>query len=349
MGATAVGVTDVSRLPRVPSADTDYLMAGARSVVSVMVHYDDGIVEDYLAKANRKALQRHETELYRKLDRIARGIAELLGKGGARAVPAQPNLDYRYKNRAVYRLVPHNVRQTLVDWLASDSVAPVQGIKRALVKRLYAVALRTTGWRLTPGFAHRYGAVASGLGELGWSGNVLHPDHGARVLFNSVLTDAVLESDEVLPEKVCDGCRLCVKSCQSGYVLPKEKAEVEIGGEISVHNRKASNLRCILVCGGFSGQSRFPKWSTWSEGRVRLPGDDADLQQVWDHLIVEPLGKRNHASTTLSNLLFHSEYGYIRNPVDRFRTTCGYCQFVCAAAKEKRRRLYSLLSTAGGR
>ena len=244
-------------------------------------------------------------------------------------------------------MVPHTVRQVLVDWLASDSVSPVQGIKRALVKRLYAAVLRTTGWRLTPGFAHRYGAVASGLGELGWSGNVLHPGHGARVLFNTVLTDAVLDSDAMLPTEVRDGCRLCVKSCQSGYVLQKEKAEVEIGGELFVHNRKASNLRCILVCGGFSGQSRFPKWSTWSEGRVRLPDDDAELQQVWDHLIVENLGRRNHQSTTLSNLQSHSEYGYIRNPLDRFRTTCGYCQFVCAATRRCRRDLHQLITTSG--
>ena len=25
-----------------------------------------------------------------------------------------------------------------------------------------------------------YGAIAAGIGAMGWSGNVLHPDHGAR-------------------------------------------------------------------------------------------------------------------------------------------------------------------------
>jgi len=346
MGATAVGISQVSRLPRLPSADTGHMLPGTRSMVSIMVHYQEDIVARYLGKLDWRSLHRHETELYGKLDRIARALVRLLLHRGHRAVAGEPNLDYRYKSRLGYRVVPHRFKQALADWLASDSIPPVQRAKRALAPRLYSWALRTTGWRLTPGFSHRYGAVACGLGVLGWSGNLLHPDHGARVLCNTVLTGADLQSDEMLTAEVCDGCRLCARSCQSGFVRLKERDHVDIGGRRFVHNRKASNLRCIMVCGGFSGQSRFPEWSTWSKGRVALPEDDADLQRSWDQLVANHLGYENHHSGTLADLLYHSEYGYVRKLKERFRTTCGYCQFVCAPTSNRRRELYELLTSA---
>ena len=337
-GATAVGMASTSRLPRVPSADAEYLLPGARSLVSTMVHYDSDIVARYLAKEECEELQRHETDLYRRLHEIARAVARLLRRSGYEAATTQPNLDYRYKDKPAYRWVPHPVKQRLVDWLATDM--PLAPAKQALVPLLYRGPLRVAGWRLVPSFSHRYGAVAAGLGLLGWSGNVLHPDHGARVLYTTVLTNAELPSDTMLQDGLCDGCRLCTRSCQSGYMHPSEADTIEIGGRTFEHNRKASNLRCILVCGGFSGQSRHKDWSTWCRGRVEIPDDDARLQDTWDQLMRTSLGRDNHASRAFANLAHHAEYGFVRKPEDRFQTTCGYCQFVCAPDRGQRDRLY---------
>jgi len=355
-GATAVGIASVTRLPKVPSADPAYLLPGARSLVSVMVPYDDEIVRRFLGKQDRDSMQRHETALYRRLDRVARAVAGKLRTAGHEAIAAAPNLDYRYKRRRAYRAVPHALKQQVVDWLASDAHPVIQRAKQSLVPPLYRRLLRVASWRLTPTFSHRYGAVAAGLGVIGWSGNVLHPEYGARVLFNTVLTSAALRSDNMLddmlddmldePVPLCDGCRLCARSCQSGYIHTKAKDQIEIGGHTYSHNRKANNLRCILVCGGFTGQSRYPKWSTWSAGRVTVPEDDAELQRCWDELIETNLTGRNHASKTLADLIYHSEYGFVRKPEDRFQTTCGYCQFVCAPERDHRRELHRLLSSS---
>ena len=41
---------------------------------------------------------------------------------------------------------------------------------------------------LVPPLSHRYVAVASGIGWLGWSGNVMTPEYGATISLSSVVT-----------------------------------------------------------------------------------------------------------------------------------------------------------------
>ncbi len=345
-GASAVGFAACSRLPDLPSANPAYLLPGARSLVSLMAHYDPGIVVRYLAKEDSEGLQQHEAALYRALETSARAVADLIRSEGHLAVAAEPNLDYRYKNKLGYRWVPHGVRQGVVDWLARDGRRPLDRAKRALAPLLYRGPLRVRGWRLTPSFAHRYGAVAAGLGVIGWSGNVLHPEHGARVLFTTVLTTTRLQQSDMLDQQLCDGCRLCERSCQSGFIHPTETDRVSIGGSEFEHNRKRSNLRCVLVCGGFSGQSRFPDWSTWCRGRVTLPEEDGELQACWDDLMLRSLGHRNHASETFAAMAHHAEHGFVRRPEQRFEASCGYCQHVCAADRKQRAAAYrAIIST----
>jgi len=344
-GVSGLGFAACSRLPDLPSADPSFLLPGARSLVSLMVHYDPEIVERFLSGRDRDAMQHHEAALYQALQDGAQAVARQLRDAGHQAVAAEPNLDYRYKTKPAYRRVPHGIRQGLVDWLARDGRRPLGGAKRALVPLLYRGPLRVRGWRLTPSFAHRYGAVAAGLGTIGWSGNVLHPEHGARVLFTTVLTSAELTQSPMLEEQPCDRCRLCERSCQSGFIHREDAVELEIGGRSFEHNRKASNLRCVLVCGGFSGQSRFPGWSTGSRGRVTLPADDGDLQACWDALMLRSLGRASHGSETFATMAHHAEYGFVRRPVRRFEATCGYCQHVCAADRKERAALYRAITS----
>ncbi len=346
-GAQDAGLTGVDRLGGLPSMDASYLLPGARSVVSLMVAHDADIVERYLAKQDRMAMQRHETELYRRLDRIARSVAVFLEEQGFRTAVPEPNLDYRYKRKAAYRRVPPRVRQGLTDWLARDAPTALRPLKRALVARLPEQLLSGGSFRLIPTFSHRYGAVAAGIGALGWSGNVLHPRFGARVLYGSVLTDAVLTPDPMLEETPCDGCRICTAVCQGGFMDPKRQDSVVIGGRRSHHNKKASNLRCIFVCGGLTGQSRHARWSTWSPGRIELPESDGELPDLWQRVARASLGHRNHYSQALANLQYHADHGYLRNTQERFVITCGYCQLVCAPSRQARKRLRRCIVQAG--
>jgi epoxyqueuosine reductase QueG len=68
----------------------------------------------------------------------------------------------------------------------------------------------------SPGpFSHRHAATRAGLGEFGYNNIVLTPQFGARQRFNSIITEAELEPDPLIEDRIClrDECRLCMKAC----------------------------------------------------------------------------------------------------------------------------------------
>jgi epoxyqueuosine reductase QueG len=86
-----------------------------------------------------------------------------------------------------------------------------------------------------PDMSHIYAAVAAGLAELGYHGLAMTPQYGPRVRFISVITDAPLTPDPLLPgNTLCDRCKLCVRHCPSGAL------DKELRGEayIEIENRK---------------------------------------------------------------------------------------------------------------
>jgi len=72
-------------------------------------------------------------------------------------------------------------------------------------------------------FSQRHAATRAGLGEFGFSGLVLTPQFGPRVRFVSVITEAGLEPDPLVTEKICfrgtcggeDGPK-CFQRCADG-------------------------------------------------------------------------------------------------------------------------------------
>jgi epoxyqueuosine reductase QueG len=67
-----------------------------------------------------------------------------------------------------------------------------------------------------PDLSHRHAAVAAGLAEFGRSGLAITPEYGARQRYVTVITDAPLQPNPLLPPgSVCDNCMLCVKHCRS--------------------------------------------------------------------------------------------------------------------------------------
>ncbi len=346
-GATAVGVATADRLGAKPSMDPNYLLPGTKSVLSIMVAFDSEIIRRYLSKEDHRGMQRHETELYKKLARISTALADRIERAGYRAIACDTNLDYRFKTDSDYGKVPPALRLRLADWFAAPSPRFVQWLKRRLTPLAYAQGLGGIDWNLTPSFSHRYGAVAAGIGALGWSGNVLHPEYGAQVLYNSVLTDLPLEPDPMMQESSCDGCRICAGVCQSEYIARKSETAIRIGGRNFIHNEKRHNLRCVFVCGGFSGQNKHRQWSTWSPGRVPLPESDKALLGFWKNFVLNNLWRENYAAKILSDLTFHTQYGHVNKPHDRFDITCGNCQFVCAPTRAQRQKNLALLRSSG--
>jgi epoxyqueuosine reductase QueG len=67
-----------------------------------------------------------------------------------------------------------------------------------------------------PDVSHIYMAVVAGLADLGYSGLAITPEYGARNRFITVITDACIEADPLIPPgTVCDRCMLCRKHCPS--------------------------------------------------------------------------------------------------------------------------------------
>ncbi|KNF08112.1 hypothetical protein CLPU_9c00080 [Gottschalkia purinilytica] len=76
----------------------------------------------------------------------------------------------------------------------------------------------------------RHAAVAAGLGQFGWSGNVLTHEYGPRQRFIAILTDAPLIHNKPLEENPCKKCFECVKNCPIGAIKTKEHT-VKLGNK----------------------------------------------------------------------------------------------------------------------
>ena len=345
-GAASVGISTVDRLGSEPSMDPNYVLPGARSLVSFYIPLDGDIIRRFLGKEDQEAMEDHDAQVYKRLFRIGEKIKGLLESEGFKAAVPEPNVDYRHKDSKEYKRISYKRRQGFVDWMAKGGNRVNNALRKKLAPTL-ADHFMKNDWNLTPSFSHRYGAVAAGLGSIGWSGNVMTPEYGSRVYLETVLTDAELKSDPMLEENPCDGCRICVKVCQAGFINMKEKDSVTIGGREFVHNKKGHNLRCTIVCAGFSGQSKYKGWSTWSPGRFELPEDQQELERAWREFMAKNLGRNNWYSHVLGNVIHHTEYGMIRRLEKRHRVTCGNCQLVCWKTRQERLENYDILVESG--
>jgi epoxyqueuosine reductase QueG len=67
-------------------------------------------------------------------------------------------------------------------------------------------------------FSHTYAAKYAGLGTVGLSHNLLVPAYGPRVRLNSIITSADIPGDPMQPEDLCNGCRVCERTCPTDAI-----------------------------------------------------------------------------------------------------------------------------------
>ena len=77
---------------------------------------------------------------------------------------------------------------------------------------------------VTPDF--QYAAVACGLGEIGYCGEILTPEYGPRQRWQMVITDAEIEEDPILEENICTNCEKCAKICPLGAITGSKTVEI---------------------------------------------------------------------------------------------------------------------------
>lgn len=77
-----------------------------------------------------------------------------------------------------------------------------------------------------PDLSNIYMPVVAGLADMGFNGLALTPEFGARNRFVTVVTDAEIEADPLIPPgTICDDCMLCRRHC------PTQALSKEIDGE----------------------------------------------------------------------------------------------------------------------
>ena len=249
IGADLVGVTSQAVLAGgPPSADPCYLLPSAKSVISFAVSLDWRIATEFISKKTWKAHCKDRKQIARRLYRIGDALVERLKSSGHEAINVDLNNNYRPEENA------------------------------ADVSEMTA---------FHPDFSHRYAALASGIGRLGWSGNLLTREYGALVELGSVLTSAVLVVDEPISDDdhPCDRCRMCSRVCPVDMIHPKVSTQVTVAGITETISQKRPNTCCWIGCTGYHGLSESGTWSNWSPYRLsqKLPAE----KQGFDALCIQ--------------------------------------------------------------
>jgi epoxyqueuosine reductase len=304
-GAALVGIASRERLyDAPPSGNPDYLLPSTRSVISFAIPLDRKIIRDFLSK---KDWLSHCNE----------------------------------RKRTVQLL--YGTNDSLVDFLKSEGFE-ARGVDINNVYRPEPDARDVTEMtEFIPDFSHRYGAVAAGIGRLGWSGNVLTPEYGALVELGTVLTSAELEADPILSENPCDRCKLCTAVCPVEMISKKKSITVRVAGITEEIAQKRPNTCCWIGCTGYHGLAPDRKWSNWSPYRVDYPLPQAKSKLDALNIRLQKADPQMHLEQ--NSFTDYREAAF--NPDWFFNTVCGNCRSVCWEKREDREENRRLIVNSG--
>jgi ferredoxin len=304
-GASLVGIASRSRLENAPpSADPRYKLPSAESAVCFAVKLSPDISRRFLAKKDWTGHCEERKGLVRTLYTIGDLLVNYLKGCGFEAVGVDINNTYR----------------------------PETG-----------TADITEMTEFLPDFAHRYAAVAAGLGRLGWSGNLLTPDNGAMVELGTVLTSACLVPDPLLDYSPCDHCKMCVAVCPVGMIGKNKTIDVTVAGLTETIAVKQPNTCCWIGCTGYHGLSHNGRWSNWSPYRLCHP--IPTTKQELDALNISL--QKADPQMQMGNNSFTDYRRAMFDPQWFTNTVCGNCRLVCWHDRHDREYNTSLVHKSG--
>ncbi|MFC1858948.1 hypothetical protein ACFL9U_13115 [Thermodesulfobacteriota bacterium] len=305
-GAALVGLASRERLSDAPpSGDPGYLLPSAQSVISIAIPYDQKALREFFSKTNWRSFNLDKKENTRLLYVISDHLTDFLKGEGFDAHAVDINNNFR----------------------------PEPGVQD--VSEIVT---------MIPDFSHRYGAVAAGLGRLGWSGNVMTPQYGSALLLGTVLTSARLESDPLLEENPCDCCNMCVASCPVEMIYKKESVRVTVAGITDEIAKKRNNNCCWIGCDGYHGLSPNKKWTNWSPYRVEppLPAKDTKVDELCTRL------RKADPDANPNDLNIYTNYREsFFDPDYLFFSVCAHCANVCWPNRKDRIENRKLLANSG--
>ena len=356
-GAVLVGICEASALVDKEFSDPNFLLPGAQSIISVALKQDEESIRKYLAKEERDPFCLKSDFLNKKLYEIGDKIKHLLEERGAKTHNCKINFDYRNANM---NETTQNLLKTLVNLVNKEKDENQQlsrGEEKQLnsMKKMLKAGLKRNKIDFVPEFSHRCAAEAAGLGRIGWSGNLITKDYGARVMLTSVITDVKLKPDEPLKENPCLMCKLCEKVCQGGFFSRDEEQAIKIAGVEEKIGKRNSYSYCAAVCGGMIGQNRFKEWSTWSPYRFETYGlenvNELPLDETIDDFYQDLMGRvfleggRKAAHLLMINNTIVK--GLHNKPKEDYIPTCACCQIICGPTMKDKKESYKLLINSG--
>ena len=307
LGADLVGITTRHVLADgPPSADPCYLLPSANSVISFAVSLDRNIAKDFISKNKWRPHCDNRKAIAQKLYKIGDALVGQLQSEGYESVNVDLNNNYRPEK---------------------------------------AAADMTEMTEFHPVFSHRYGALAAGIGRLGWSGNLLTREHGALVELGSVLTSATLTPNTPIPDKEhpCDRCKMCSLVCPVGMIHPKASTQVTVAGATEAISRKRPNTCCWIGCTGYEGLAASKTWSNWSPYRLGRPMPE-DKQEL-DALCISL--QKADPQMQAADSYFSNYRQAVFDPDWFYYTVCGFCRSVCSSRREERLANRKLIVNSG--
>ncbi len=218
------------------------------------------------------------------------------------------------------------------------------------------------GWEINmiPELSLKLIAARSGVGSVGWSGNIGIKVYGANIILGCVVTSAKLRaSDPIPPEELfCTKCKICQKVCALRMFESDEIDELTIGGFTFSCSKRLNLERCKIVCGGLSGLEKNGKWSTWSPGRYSYPETDKEVMKLLAIAVNNALKwpddgteigldvNQLEGAEEIMNALGDDKEKLQKMIMDT-KLTCGNCQLVCWGDLEQTKENYELLLNSG--
>ncbi len=121
----------------------------------------------------------------------------------------------------------------------------------------------------------RIAATACGCGEPGWSKVFLTRKYGPRVRIGTILTDAQLDPDPLVPPgTLCDRCMRCARACPGAVPMPGERQPIRVRIEDYTYEWGDVHMgRCTMTHHGLN-------WEVSPFLKKDFPGLDARVRET---------------------------------------------------------------------